>query len=56
MVQSVEFKNWTEYDDWLIKNYENFCVVSIKDENGCVRADYMEKSEWEAGEKDKTRS
>ncbi len=42
------FANWTEYDNWLVKNYEQYALTSVNEENGAVVAEFMEKTEWEA--------
>ncbi len=42
------FANWTEYDNWLVKNYEQYALTSVIEENGAVVAEFMEKTEWEA--------
>ncbi len=42
------FSTWTEYDNWLVKNYEQYALTSVNEENGAVTAEFIEKSEWEA--------
>lgn len=42
------FSNWTEYDNWLVKNYEQYALTSVNEENGAVTAEFIEKAEWEA--------
>lgn len=42
------FDSWTDYDNWLIQNYDKYAVVSLDEESGKVSAEYIEKSEWEA--------
>ncbi len=42
------FSNWTEYDNWLVKNYEQYAITSVNEENSTVTAEFIEKAEWEA--------
>lgn len=44
------FDNWTDYDNWLIQNYDKYAVTNLNEENGKVTAEYMDKSEWEASQ------
>ncbi len=50
MTQS--FSSWTEYDNWLVKNYEQYAIVSVNEEDGKVNAEYVEKAEWEKMQKE----
>lgn len=45
------FNGWTEYDNWLIQNYDKFAITSLNEEQGKITAEYMDKSEWEAERK-----
>lgn len=45
------FNGWTEYDNWLIQNYDKFAITSLNEEQGKISAEYMDKSEWEAERK-----
>lgn len=45
------FKSWTEYNTWLIGNYDKYAVTSLNEENGEVTAEYIDKSEWDASKK-----
>ncbi len=46
-----QFENWTEYDTWLIQNYNDFAVTSVNETDGKVTIEYMSKSDWEALQK-----
>lgn len=50
MTQS--FSSWTEYDNWLVQNYEKYAVTSLNEEAGNVTAEYVEKAEWERMQKE----
>ncbi len=50
MTQS--FSSWTEYDNWLVQNYEQYAIVCVNEENGKVNAEYIEKGEWEKMQKE----
>ena len=50
MTQS--FSSWTEYDNWLVKNYEQYAIVSVNEEDGKVNAEYVEKAGWEKMQKE----
>lgn len=52
MNESMEFSNWTEYDDWLMQNYDDFAVTSVEENNGKIEIKFMKKSEWEAVQKE----
>ena len=40
------FENWTEYDNWLIQNYDSFSVYKITESDGKIIIEYCEKSEF----------
>ena len=41
MNESMEFSNWTEYDDWLMQNYDDFAVTSVEENNGKIEIKFM---------------
>ena len=41
------FNTWTEYDNWLIQNYEKYAMISLDEKDGKVVVDFIEKAEWE---------
>lgn len=45
------FNSWTEYDNWLIKNYDKYAITSLNENEGKITAEYMGKAEWEAEQK-----
>lgn len=49
-----EFENWTEYDNWLIQNYEQYAFTSLNEINGKIVVEYMSKEEWENIQKNKS--
>ncbi len=48
--QTRTFKNWTEYDDWLVQNYGTNAIYSVNEVNGsieikfCPKADFAEET------------
>lgn len=51
MNESMEFSNWTEYDDWLMQNYDDFALTSVEENNGKIEIKYMKKADWETVQK-----
>lgn len=41
------FDSWTDYDSWLVENYDVFAVTSLNEVDGTVVAEYVDKAEWE---------
>lgn len=40
------FNTWTEYDDWLIQNYNDYEIVNLNEnENKTVTVEYEKKEE-----------
>ncbi|WP_294429547.1 hypothetical protein [uncultured Treponema sp.] len=46
------FNTWTEYDEWLIQNYEAYAMTSLNEIDGKVVVEYMDKAEWEKQERE----
>ena len=42
------FENWTEYDNWLIQNYDQFSIYKIAEEAGKVHIEYCAKADFPA--------
>ncbi|MCQ2576834.1 MAG: hypothetical protein MJ162_08810 [Treponema sp.] len=41
------FDNWTDYDNWLVQNYENNSIYKIEEiEGGKLQITYCEKSQF----------
>ena len=51
MNESMEFSNWTEDDDWLMQNYDEFAITSVEENNGKIEIKYMKKSDWDSVQK-----
>lgn len=47
------FDTWTAYDNWLVKNYEQYAMTSLNEIDGKVVVEYMEKSQWEQEQREK---
>ena len=39
------FNNWTEYDAWLIQNYEQYAMTNLNEIDGKVVVEYVTKEE-----------
>ncbi|MCR4823261.1 MAG: hypothetical protein K5873_10380 [Treponema sp.] len=48
---SETFNTWTEYDNWLVQNYEQYAMTSLKEIDGKIIVEYMTKEDWEAEQK-----
>lgn len=46
--KKMSFANWTEYDDWLVKNYSENSIFNVNEINGKIEVEYCEKSEFQA--------
>lgn len=51
----MEFNSWTDYDDWLIQNYNDFAITSVNEVDGKIVVEYMNKADWDAQQKGKER-
>ncbi len=43
---SNSFSSWTEYDNWLVQNYDKYSICKIDESDGKITAEYCEKSEF----------
>ena len=42
------FESWTEYDNWLVQNYDQFSIYKIDESNGQINIKYCAKSDFPA--------
>ena len=42
------FENWTDYDNWLVQNYDNFSIYKVQEIDGKITIEYCPKSEFPA--------
>lgn len=49
----MEFNSWTDYDDWLIQNYNDFAITSVNEVDGKIVVEYMNKTDWDVQQKGK---
>ena len=49
----MEFNSWTDYDDWLIQNYNDFAITSVNEVDGKIVVEYMNKADWDVQQKSK---
>ena len=49
----LEFNSWTDYDDWLIQNYNDFAITSVNEVDGRIVVEYMNKADWDVQQKGK---
>lgn len=47
-VKKMSFTNWTEYDDWLVKNYSENAIFKVDEIEGHIEIEYCAKSEFQA--------
>lgn len=47
-VKKMSFPNWTEYDDWLVKNYSENAIFKVNEIEGHIEIEYCAKSEFQA--------
>jgi len=43
---TMEFNDWTAYDNWLVQNYDEFSVYNINEANGKIVVEYCPKAEF----------
>lgn len=46
--KKMSFENWTEYDDWLVKNYAENSVFKVNEIGGKIEVEYCSKNEFQA--------
>lgn len=46
--KKMSFANWTEYDDWLVKNYSENSIFKVNEINGKIEVEYCAKTEFQA--------
>lgn len=46
--KKMSFSNWTEYDDWLVKNYAENSIFKVDENGGKIEIEYCQKNEFQA--------
>lgn len=46
--KKMSFSNWTEYDDWLVKNYAENSIFKVDENSGKIEIEYCPKNEFQA--------
>lgn len=46
--KKMSFSNWTEYDDWLVKNYAENSIFKVDENDGKIEIEYCPKNEFQA--------
>ena len=46
MTQS--FDSWTDYDNWLVQNYDNYAIYKVEESNGKIQIEYCNKADFQA--------
>lgn len=46
--KKMSFSNWTEYDDWLVKNYAENSIFKVDENGGKIEIEYCLKNEFQA--------
>ncbi len=49
--KTLQFNNWTEYDDWLVENYAENAIYKVNEVDGHIEIEYCEKAEFQAEQK-----
>ena len=42
------FDSWTDYDNWLIQNYDNNSIYKVEEAGGKIQIEYCAKSDFPA--------
>ena len=42
------FESWTDYDNWLVQNYDQFAVYKVEEQGGKVQIQYCPKADFPA--------
>ena len=42
------FESWTDYDNWLVQNYDQFAVYKIEEQGSQIHITYCPKSDFAA--------
>ncbi len=45
-ITKMEFNSWTEYDNWLIENYQNHGIFSVNEVDGKIKVEMCAKADW----------
>jgi hypothetical protein len=40
------FDSWTDYDNWLIENYDQFSIYKVEEKDGKVNIEYCAKADF----------
>ncbi|MCR4899416.1 MAG: hypothetical protein K5907_01190 [Treponema sp.] len=42
----MDFESWTDYDNWLVQNYENFSIYKVEEASGKIHIEYCNKADF----------
>ena len=42
------FESWTDYDNWLVQNYDQFSIYKIDQDQGKIHIQYCSKADFPA--------
>ncbi len=42
----MTFDNWTDYDNWLVQNYDQFDVYDVSENQGKIQIKYCTKEDF----------
>ena len=42
------FESWTDYDNWLVQNYDQFAVYKVEEQGGKIYIQYCNKPDFPA--------
>ena len=42
------FESWTDYDNWLVQNYDQFAVYKVEEQGSKIQIQYCPKADFPA--------
>ena len=40
------FETWTDYDNWLVQNYDQFAIYKVEEQGGKIQIQYCPKEDF----------
>ena len=40
------FETWTDYDNWLVQNYDQFAIYKVEEQGGKIHITYCPKADF----------
>lgn len=45
---TMTFDTWTDYDTWLVQNYDNNSIYKVEEVDGKINIEYCAKADFQA--------